>query len=94
MMGGYYSEYKPTKAERFWRWLGYRTRVPAFPEDAPELSGWIMSHIRVQISLADRLRILLSGNVKVRIETRTSARVDHAISASSFEVCRPGSVIE
>lgn len=87
--GAFCVEYTPTFKERFWRALGYHSRVPEFPPEAPQLNGWIMTNVEVHVDFADRLRLLVSGEAKIRIETRTSVPVDHAISASSFEVKAP-----
>jgi len=82
--------YKPTLVERFWRWAGYRYHLQELPEDSNNMPGWAMTHIRVNFSLADRLRLLISGRVQFDVRQAMSAEVESVISATSISIRQPG----
>jgi hypothetical protein len=82
-------EYQPNRLERFWRAMGYHSAHPELPAEAENMPGWCATDIRVRISVADRIRLLISGKAMVRVRTATDVRFDHAISASTFEVVPP-----
>ncbi len=86
---GFCMVYTPNRRERFWRAMGYHSRHPDLPEEAEKLSGWVATDIRVHVSFWDRIRLLVSGKAMVRVRTATDAHVDHAISASTFEIVPP-----
>lgn len=91
MAKGYYNVNvgaSPTIAQRFWRWLGFRSRVPEDHPEGEKMPGWIMTGVVIVPSIGDRLRFLICGHAHVRIRTYTSAPVD-AVSSSSFEVAHP-----
>lgn len=55
----------PTFREKFWRALGFRYHLGEEPEDIGALVGWMRTDIRLDFSLADRLRLLLTGRLRV-----------------------------
>lgn len=57
--------YAPTLRERLWRHLGFRHHLGAEPEGVEALPGWIRTDIKLQFSLADRLRLLVSGRLLI-----------------------------
>lgn len=89
----------PSLSVRVWRRLGFRPRHPEVPEHvdlggvtlrASALPGWMLTHVDLHVSLGDRLRLLVSGRARVRVETRSEREPGDAHSWSSFEVRRPG----
>jgi hypothetical protein len=82
---------KPT----LWYRLGFRYRfdeglfnwrdeeTPGFAPDA------ITTRIKIRVSFADRLRLLVSGHCEVSAYTKTNVPVDHAITRSRFAVLPP-----
>lgn len=92
-----YMVYIPTRAERFWRWAGFHSHIPEMSEEGEKLPGWIMTKVGIHLGFFDRLRLLIKGELLVRIEIRTSASPEHlerVISASSVELVAPGKVIK
>lgn len=82
--------YKPSRTERFWRALGYCSHRPVMSEEGEKLPFWIMTNVNVNMSILDRIRLLISGKMIVRTETRTDVPVATTITASSVEIERPG----
>ena len=82
--------YVPTVAERFWRNMGYRRYPSELPEDARAMPGWAMTNIHLSVSFADRVRLLLSGKIRIDCEHAMSESVDTVITASSVTIMRPG----
>ena len=82
--------YTPSLTERLWRALGYRSHRPEMSEDGEKLPFWIMTNTHVNMSILDRIRLLVSGKMIVRTETRTDVPVAITITASSVEIERPG----
>lgn len=80
---------------RFWRVMFrlFPVRSAGVPEADPELykEGHVMTtRIIASISWADRLRILISGQIAIEINSRTSVEVTHATSTSVLFVLPPG----
>ncbi len=57
--------HKPTKLERFRRWVGFRYHLGEEPEGVDGLEGWMRTDIRIDFSLLDRLRLLFTGRLLV-----------------------------
>ncbi len=80
---------------RFWRfmfWL-FPVRAAGVPEGDPAKykSGHVMTtRIVAHIDWKDRIRILVSGQIAVETNSRTSSPVRHAISSSVVFVLPPG----
>jgi hypothetical protein len=85
----YYQVYTPSLRERFWRWAGFRYHLGDDPPDIEALPGWMKTDIRIHFSIADRLRLLLTGRLfiasVVHTDTPSAAvcksRVDWKIDA-------------
>jgi hypothetical protein len=58
-------EYRPTMADRMRRALGFRYHLGEDPEDIDNLEGWSATRTRMHFSIADRVRLLLSGRLLV-----------------------------
>jgi hypothetical protein len=59
-------EYIPTLSERFWRKLGYRFHLGDEPEGVDTLPGWTCTEIGLNFGMADRLRLMLTGKLRLR----------------------------
>ncbi|MBB3396839.1 hypothetical protein [Rhizobium sp. BK060] len=57
--------HKPTLKERLLRKAGFRYHLGDEPEGIEQLKGWMRTDIRLDFSLADRLRLLLTGRLFV-----------------------------
>lgn len=85
----YYSVYKPTLRERFWRAAGFHYHHGDDPPDIEALTGWMKTDIHLHFSFTDRVRLLLTGKLFVASvvhmdtpsPTRCKSRVDFMIHA-------------
>lgn len=59
--------YVPTRRERFWRWIGFRYHLGQLPNPDVEepLQGWMQNTCFFRFDLKDRLRLLVTGRLKV-----------------------------
>lgn len=64
-MENYAAIHVPTLRERFWRKLGFRYHLGDEPEGVETLAGWMRTDIRLHFSIADRMRLLVSGRLFV-----------------------------
>ena len=67
--------YVPTLRERVWRKLGFRYHLGDEPEGVEALTGWMRTDIRLHFSVADRLRLLVSGRLFVASIVHTDTPV-------------------
>ena len=67
-------EYMPTLAERTRRWLGFRYQLGEEP-NTDGLPGWMMTEVRLHFDLLDRLRLLISGQLLVKLCQHTDVQV-------------------
>lgn len=65
MTENYAAFHVPTLRERMWRKLGFRYHRGDEPEGVEALEGWMRTDIRLDFSLSDRFRLLLSGRLFV-----------------------------
>lgn len=86
---GYAMTRTPTLYERFIRWAGFRSTHNDMPQTAELMPGWMMTHLHIDFCLSDRLRLLLTGRLRIRLEQRTSAVVDEAVSVASPRILAP-----
>ena len=64
-VGGYASIYRPSRWERFCKFAGFVYHHGADPEDIDQLQGWAQTNIYMDFGLADRLRLLLTGKLRI-----------------------------
>lgn len=82
--------YKPTRRERFWRFLGYRYHSGDAPENPPQL-GWINYTVRFNFCWRDRLRLLLTGRFKMTFTLYTDMPSPMNIAArTDWHILPPG----
>lgn len=84
-----------TFARRAWRWLGFRYPSLYEQQEAAlaldyEPCKWMATDTFIRFDWKDRLRILLSGNVKVIHRHRTDVTVKQCASMSAVGVLPPG----
>ena len=90
-LGGYCAVAKYSLSARIWRALGFRMAYVHTPEEwSKESPDWAIGGLTtdtfISVSIADRLRILLTGKAMMQIKTRTDKEVVHAQSISDFAV--------
>jgi hypothetical protein len=62
---GGFAVYKPTIFDRLWRWAGFRYHFGEDPPDYENLPGRIRTESGFSFGMTDRLRILMTGRLKV-----------------------------
>ena len=82
--------YVPTLRERFWRALGFRYHHVDPPPAAEGMPGWMMTRVRLDFSVLDRLRLLLTGSLRLDLSQSTNVQVDTCVSSSSWRIRAPG----
>lgn len=84
-------EYRPSLNERIWRKLGFTPVVTELPEGIEATHpGWMITETRMNFSVADRLRLLLTGRLHLQLRQATSQQVDEAVGAMSHRILHPG----
>lgn len=72
--GAFY--FRPTLAQRVARFLGFKFHLGEEPSDTEALPGWAQSKINLHISLADRVRLLVSGRLDLTVTHYANRQVD------------------
>lgn len=80
----------PTVRERFSKWVGYRYHLGKEPEGIEAMPGWMVTESRMHFSLADRLRLLVSGRLHFRLTQYTSAQVEGTKNRLDWHILAPG----
>jgi hypothetical protein len=80
----------PTLRERTWRRLGFRYHLGDEPTGADAMPGWFTTTARFHFSFSDRLRLLLSGRLHVKIVGHADAKVDNVLNRMDWQIIAPG----
>jgi len=84
----------PTLLERLWRRL-FPARYREIPEDLEGFApSYMITEVRIHLGWVDRLRILVSGNLRVETTTKTDVIITKMASQSTVTVLAPGSLHE
>lgn len=85
------SIYVPTLRERFWRRMGFQLHMGDDPEGTELLSGWSRTTIGFKFSIADRLRLLLTGRLRVDVSSHfDTPSPSVVINRTDFRILAPG----
>ena len=89
---GYCVTRVPSLRERFWRSLGYHYNLVDLPEtpEVDKMPGWALTHINLTMPWHERLRLLLTGRMKIDVRQKFSADVAEVVSAASTYIFYPG----
>jgi hypothetical protein len=80
----------PTFRERAARWLGFRYHLGADPEGIDALQGWMCTDSRLHFSWSDRLRLLVSGRLHLRLVQYTAVQVEGTKNRFDWHILAPG----
>ena len=80
----------PTLGERAWRWLGFRYHLGAEPEGIDGMQGWMCTDSRIDFSWSDRLRLLLTGKLRLRLIQHTTVQVEGTKNRFDWHILAPG----
>ena len=82
---------KRSYRERLWRALGYRYIWVDLPDNVHDrLPGWSMTTIHLHFSFKDRLRLLLTGRVRLDLRHATLPEIEDMTTATSVRIYAPG----
>lgn len=86
-----YMEHIPTWRDHARRLLGFRRNFPDVDanEKAAIMPGWFRTVVNVHVSFGDRVRLLVSGRMRVDIENRCDVSVRDVVSASAVSIVSP-----
>lgn len=80
-----------TWSERLWRWLGFRYHLGDEPDNLEHLPGWICTNAGLNLCWRDRLRLLVSGRLRLKVIVHTDTD-SPLVCKSRFDwhILRPG----
>lgn len=90
--GGYAIEYRPTLAERAWRTLGFRYHLGDDPPETDGMPGWMCTTTNMRFSLSDRIRLLVTGRLHIRLTQHLPVKCDYAKNRLDWQIKRPGEI--
>lgn len=83
--------HKPTLSERFWRALGFRYHLGEDPEGVDSLEGWTRTDMRLEFSIADRCRLLMTGRLFIAYISHYNAPAPSIVkSRMDWQIRAPG----
>ena len=85
-----YVTYAPTWSERMWRALGFRYHLGEEPTDIDQLPGWMCTETRIRFSFSDRLRLLATGRLHLRLVQHLPVKCDFARNRLDWQIKAPG----
>lgn len=80
----------PTMRERAWRWLGFRYHLGKEPEGIDGMQGWMCTDSRLDFCWSDRLRLLLTGRLRLRLIQHTTVQVEGTKNRFDWHILAPG----
>ena len=80
----------PTLSERAWRALGFRYHLGEEPDGWKEMPGWMCTETRISFGFFDRLRLLLTGKLHLRLFQYTPVQCDYSKNRLDWEIKRFG----
>lgn len=80
----------PTWRELMWRRLGYRYHLGDEPDGFDAMNGWMCTDVRLDFSAADRLRLLVSGRLRMRLVQHTTVQVEETKNRFDWHILAPG----
>lgn len=79
-----------TLMQRLWRWLGYRYHLGEDHDDEGWEKGMLMNVSGMKLDWADRLRILISGHIRITLTHDLDQPVDRIRTRMDWEIVEPG----
>jgi hypothetical protein len=87
---GGFMVYTPSRREKFWRGLGFRWRCAPPPEGWSDYSESSLLRIGIRFGFADRLRLLLTGHVRLRVDVYHEYPIGRYVASTDFGIAYPG----
>lgn len=83
----------PTRLQLFWRWAGWHYHLGEVPnpEAADLMPGWIRTDMRLDFGWPDRLRLLMTGRLRISSIVHTdTVSPDKCVSRMDWHILAPG----
>lgn len=88
--GGYAMHYVPTRMQRLRRALGFRFHYGEEPDGTDDLAGWMCTEVGLNFSVLDRLRLLTTGRLRLRLIQHTPVQCDFSKNRLDWQIKAPG----
>lgn len=82
-------EHRPTWRERLAKRLGFRFMLGDEPVGTDGWEGWARTNLRMHFSIADRVRILISGRLNANLTHYTDKRFDEMRTRTDLHIPPP-----
>lgn len=83
-LGGYCARTPLT--QRIWRSLGFRYHLGEEPEGIDNLEGWMCTEMRMRFSFLDRLRLLATGRLHIKLVQHLPVRCDFSRNRMDWQI--------
>lgn len=80
----------PTLRERAARRLGYRYHLGQEPDGIDALDWWQCTEARMHFGVADRLRLLFSGRLHIKLVQHMNVQVETTKNRFDWQILAPG----
>ena len=80
----------PTWRERMWRRLGFRYHLGDEPSGADTMTGWMASTVNFHFGVLDRVRLLMTGRLHIKIVQHTTVQCDESKNRVDWQIRAPG----
>lgn len=84
-----YMEFRPTLIMRLRRWAGFRYHFGEEPKETDDLK-WSRTDMRLHFGIADRLRLLLTGRLKICLTSHISEDFLTVKTRMDWQIFAPG----
>lgn len=84
--------FKPTRTQRFWLALGFCWTIGAEPVGADKMEGWMRTDIGMHFGFMDRLRLLLTGRLRIHLTQHLPVRCDFSRNRMDWRIVPPGEI--
>lgn len=81
---------RPTWRQKLWRVLGYRYHLGAEPEGTENMKGWMCTDTHMRFGITDRLRLLLTGKLNLRLVQHTEVQCEGTKNRLDWQIVPPG----
>lgn len=82
-------EFRPTLPQRIWRAFGFRYHLGTEPEGTETLTGWMCTETRMHFGFLDRLRLLISGRLHIKLVQHTPVQCDYSRNRLDWQIEPP-----
>lgn len=83
-------EAKPTLAQRAARFFGFRYHLGEDPKGVDAYQGRMVTETRMNFDFLDRLRLLVSGKLHIKLVQHTPEKVDLSRNRLDWRILPPG----